>query len=352
MGNSSKTGKDIRNQFMKSPYGWPQDAIDTLLVMLKNMQHISTNESDLKVAKINQASFKKEVHILSAKDKIAIRKLLQDAGVTCPPNQEIFPYSNDFLDKLKTLAGQVGGDAPRPEPISIDFIKEIENKEGNERLLDILQQKDTLHSKFTDWSTKAKLVSEREPKWSLLVDLIGHAPDEPEIDKLKTEASAIKDNRLLLQEPDLVQPILTALSDKLLIVLNNRKEQYNALYDSHMSALQANPFFSKLTPEQKHSILAKHQLLVKPEIKMLDPHALLNQLNKASLYNWDTKIAALPGQFQSALEDAIILSAPQAKTYSLPRKTISSQVELDNYISELKSELEKLLNESSSIILK
>jgi hypothetical protein len=352
MGNSSKTGKDIRNQFMKSPYGWPQDAIDTLLVLLINMQHISTNESDLKVAKINQASFKKEVHILSAKDKIAIRKLLQDAGITCPPNQEIFPYSNDYLDKLKTLAGQVGGDAPRPEPISIDFIKEIENKEGNERLLDILQQKDTLQSKYTDWNAKAKLVSNREPKWNLLVDLISHAPDEPEIDKLKTEASAIKDNRLLLQEPDLVQPILTALADKVLIVLNNRKEQYNGLYDSLMNNLQANPFFSKLTPEQKHSILAKHQLLVKPEIKMLDPNALLNQLNKASLYNWDTKLAALPGQFQSALEDAILLSAPQAKTYSLPRKTISSQVELDNYISELKSELGKLLNESSSIILK
>lgn len=352
MGNSSKTGKDIRNQFMKSPYGWPQDAIDTLLIMLNNMQHISTTETDLKVAKINQASFKKEVHILSAKDKIAIRKLLQDGGVTCPPNHEIFPYSNDYLDKLKTLAGQVGGDAPRPEPISIDFIKEIENKEGNERLLDILQQKDTLNSKYTDWSAKAKLVGEREPKWNLLVDLINHAPDEPEIDKLKTETSAIRDNRLLLQEPDLIQPILTALSDKLLSILNKRKEQYNFLYDSLMADLQANPFFSKLTPEQKHSILAKHQLLVKPEIKMLDPHALLNQLNKASLYNWDTKLAALPGQFQSALEDAILLSAPQAKTYSLPRKTISSQVEIDNYISELKGELEKLLQESSSIILK
>lgn len=352
MGNSSKTGKDIRNQFMKSPYGWPQDAIDTLLIMLKNMQHISTTETDLKVAKINQASFKKEVHILSAKDKIAIRKLLQDGGVTCPPNHEIFPYSNDYLDKLKTLSGQVGGDAPRPEPISIDFLKEIENKEGNERLLDILQQKDTLNSRYTDWSAKAKLVGEREPKWNLLVDLINHAPDEPEIDKLKTETSAIRDNRLLLQEPDLIQPILTALSDKLLSILNKRKEQYNLLYDSLMADLQANPFFSKLTPEQKHSILAKHQLLVKPEIKMLDPHALLNQLNKASLYNWDTKLAALPGQFQSALEDAILLSAPQAKTYSLPRKTVSSQVEIDNYISELKGELEKLLQESSSIILK
>ena len=119
-----------------------------------------------------------------------------------------------------------------------------------------------------------------------------------------------------------------------------------------MADLQANEYFKKLTPEQKHSILAKHQLLIKPEIKSLDAHALLNQLQKASLYTWDTKIAALPGQFQSALEDAILLSAPQAKTYSLPRKTISNQAEIDSYVAELKTELETLLKESSSIILK
>lgn len=352
IGNTTKTGKDIRNHFMKAPYGWPQDAVDTMLVMLKNMQHISTSETDLKVAKINQATFKKEIHILGAKDKIAIRKLLQDAGIICPPNHEIFPYSNEYLDKLKTLATQVGGDAPKPEPINIDFIKEIENKEGNERLLDILQQKDALQAKFTEWNTKAKLVNDREPQWSLLVDLINHAPDEPDMEQLKTETAAIRDNRLLLQEPDLIQPFLTAISDKLLSILNKRKEQYNALYDIRMADLQANAYFKKLTPEQKHSILAKHQLLVKPEIKALDAHALLNQLNKASLYTWDTKIAALPGQFQSALEDAVLLSAPQAKTYSLPRKTITSQAEIDSYLAELKSELETLLKESSSIILK
>ena len=119
-----------------------------------------------------------------------------------------------------------------------------------------------------------------------------------------------------------------------------------------MADLQANEYFKKLTPEQKHSILVKHQLLVKPEIKSLDAHALLIQLQKASLYTWDTKIAALPGQFQSALEDAILLSAPQAKTYSLPRKTISSQAEIESYLAELKTEFETLLAASSSIILK
>ena len=352
IGNTTKTGKDIRNQFMKAPYGWPQDAVDTMLVMLKNMQYISTSETDLKVAKINQATFKKEIHILGAKDKIAIRKLLQDAGITCSPNQEIFPHTNEYLDKLKTLAAQVSGDAPRPEPINVDFIKEIENKDGNERLIDILQQKDMLQAKFTEWTAKAKLVNDREPQWSLLADLINHAPDEPDMEPFKKETAAIRDNRLLLQEPDLIQPILTAISDKLLTILNKRKEQYNVLYDIRMVDLQANEYFKKLTPEQKHSLLARHQLLVKPEIKALDAHALLLQLNKATLYTWDTKIAALPGQFQSALEEAILLSAPQAKTFSLPRKTITSQAEIDSYLSELKTELETLLKESSSIILK
>jgi hypothetical protein len=209
-----------------------------------------------------------------------------------------------------------------------------------------------LYANFIDWSAKSKLVGAREPLWNLLVELNNHAPDEPEMEQLKIETAAIRDNRLLLQEPDLIQPILTAITDKLLTILNKRKEQYNALYDLRMADLQATEYFKKLTPEQKHSILVKHQLLVKPEIKALDAHALLNQLHKASLYTWDTKFAALPGQFQSALEDAILLSAPQAKTYSLPRKTISNQAEIDNYVAELKLELETLLKDSSSIILK
>lgn len=352
VGNSSKTGKEIRNQFMKAPYGWPQDAIDTMLIMLKNLQHISTNEIDLKVAKINQATFKKEIYVLGAKDKIAIRKLFQDAGITCPPNHELFPYSNEYLNRLKRLAGLISGDAPRPEPINIGFIKEIENKEGNERLLDILQQKEELRAGYDEWNVKSKLVIEREPLWNLLIELTNHAPDDSEFDPLKAEAYAIRDNRLILHDPDPIQPTLTTITDRLLIRLNEKRKQYNALYDEHMGTLQANEYFSKLAPEQKHAILLKHQLLSKPEIKELDAKSLLNLLNKASLSTWETRIAALSGQFQSALEDAVLLLAPQAITYSLPKKTLTSQAEIECYVIELKAKLEALLKASSSIILK
>jgi hypothetical protein len=352
IGNGTKQGKDIRGTFMKSPYGWSQDAIDTILIMLKNTQHISCDESTLIVAKINNATFKKEVHILSAKDKIAIKSLFQKAGISCPPNQDLFPYSNTYLEKLKELASNVSGDAPKPELINIGFLKEIENKQGNERLLEILEQQSILQSNFEDWTAKATLVDKRMPQWHLLSELTSHAPDHADFEQLKEEIQAIKDNRLLLQVPDSIQPKLDEIAEKLKTRLNQLKERYIKLYDDKMDELQKDVYFSNLTPNRKHRILANNQLLVKPVIKPLDAAELLNLLQKASLYTWETRIAALPGQYQAAREEAIALLAPQATHYSMPKTTISNQQDIDNYIKELKSELEELLKTSSSIILK
>jgi hypothetical protein len=142
------------------------------------------------------------------------------------------------------------------------------------------------------------------------------------------------------------------LAAKLNKELNKSKEEYNGLYDTMMADLQANPYFSKIAPEQKHLILAKNQLLNRYEIKVMDAQALQYQLQKLSFVNWKTKIAALSGQFQSALEEAILLSAPQAVSFSLPRGTISNQADIDVYVAKVKKELEDLLKESSSIILK
>jgi hypothetical protein len=351
IGNGTKQGKEIRGTFMKSPYGWSQDAIDTILIMLKNTQHISCDEPSLIVAKINNATFKKEVHILSASDKLVIRGLFQKAGITCPPSQE-FPFSNTYLEKLKDLASQISGDAPKPEPINISFIKDIENKQGNERLIDIIEQQANLQASFDEWSAKSKLVDKRMPLWQLLSELSSHAPDNADFEQLKHEIQAIEDNRLLFQEPDSIQPKLDVLVDKLKSLLNQFKEQYINLYDEKMDVLQKDEYFSKVNPDQKRSILLKRQLLEKPIIKDLDASGLLNHLQKSSFAYWRSKVTALPAEFQSAREDAIALLAPQATTFSLPKVTISNQTDIDNYISELKTELEELLKTSSSIILK
>ncbi|TVQ17363.1 MAG: hypothetical protein EA361_02505, partial [Bacteroidetes bacterium] len=75
------------------------------------------------------------------------------------------------------------------------------------------------------------------------------------------------------------------------------------------------------------------------------------QLNHVSLDAWNDKVTALPGKFQNAIEDAIKLSAPKAASYSLPKRTIRNEQELESYISRLRTEIKDLLN-SGDVILK
>ena len=56
--------------------------------------------------------------------------------------------------------------------------------------------------------------------------------------------------------------------------------------------------------------------------------------------------------FQAALTEAVQLAEPKAATYSLPRKSLSSQEEIDAYLVDLRSKLETLLKDAKSIILK
>lgn len=351
IGNGSKTGKDIRNHFTKAPYGWSQDAIDAVLVMLRNTEHLSSPEANLNQAKIGGATFKKEVHTLSATDKIKLRKLYQEAGISCPPGQEAIA-AGQFLEQLKTLASAISGGAPKPEPINTALLQDIQNLDGNERLLRILEEQADLKAKFDDWTVNSTLLRQRLPAWELLDQLIAFAPSDTELDTLRAETEAIRNDRLLYRTPDPVQPVLSTLTDRLREALNDLKSRYNALYDTQMVELQANEYFGKLTPEQKHPILVRHQLVAKPEIKPVDAQGLLNQLQKASLDGWQTKIAALPGQFQAAVDEAVQLLAPQAKAFYLPKRTLKNQADIDAYLADLKTKLEAALQDASSVILK
>jgi hypothetical protein len=351
IGNTTKKGKEIRENFMKATYGWSQDAIDTILVALKNAELISCNDPGLKQATMNAAVFKKEVHTISAAEKIKLRKIYQDAGITCKPNEEL-PTSNLFLSKLKQLAGTVSGSSPLPEPINIQFINDIENFDGNQRLRSILDEQADLTAKFTDWQKKEAVVTKRMPLWTLLTELENHAPAGNESDALLEQIEAIRTDRLFFHEPDAIEPLLNKMAALLKELLNNAKNKFLAVHKKNMEELQANEYFKKLTPEQKHAVLLKYQLIWKPEIKELDARGVNNELKNNSLEQWATKIAALPEQFRGALEEAMKMAVPDARTYKLPKQTISNKTELVGYLQSVKSDIEKLLDEGYPVILK
>ena len=349
IGTQTKQGKEIRSHFMKAPYGWSQDAIDTILLMLRLTELISCSEPNLKVVTINSASFKKEIHILGTSEKMKLRKLYSDAKCGGKPGDE-FVDSNSFIGILRDFANKISGDAPLPEPINTNFLKEIENLDGNERLLRVLEAQDDLRTKLTEWRKKADLVDSRMHNWDLIAGLYNYLPVQS--DDIRKDCDAIREERLLFHEPDMVLPLLNRITAELNKSLKEAKTAYIVRYEEQMKALQANEYFQKLLQEDKHRILAKNQLLPPSEIKPAESQALLNLLQKTSLDTWQTKIAAISGQFQSALEEAILLSAPKAEMYCLPKGTLSSESEIDVYVDELKSELKGLLKKAGSIILK
>lgn len=351
IGNGSKNGREIRGHFMKSPYGWSQDAIDTILFALKNAELISTSEANLKPANMNAATFKKEVHTISAAEKIKLRKIYQDAGITCKPNEEL-AASVSFLSSLKNLAESVSGQAPLPEPINIQFIKEIENLDGNERLRRILDEQADLSAKFMEWQQKETVLKKRMPLWELLTDLEERTPASDEAEKLMEDIEAVRNDRLLFHEPDLIEPLLGKVSDFLKALLNGLKQRYLDIYEKEMDGLQCNEYFKKLIPEEKHAILQRHQLLSKPEIRELDARGVNNELRHTSLNQWETKISALPEQYRAALEEAMKIAVPDAKSYRLPKQTISNTSELDDYLDKVKQDIQTLLDSGQSVILK
>lgn len=351
MGTGTRTGKDIRVQFEKAPYGWSRDAIDTVVVVLKNAELISTSETALNQSKLGAAVFKREVHTLTAPQKIKLRKLYQDAGLSVKPNEE-FAGSNALINTLRQLADHIGGDSPRPEPMTLNNLKTIENLDGNERLLQLLEQADALRANFTTWSQQATLVATRLPHWYTLINLLAVAPNTTDLTSLRHEVDAIRNDRLLLAQPDPVEPLLNRLTNALKTALTGAKQRYIDLFDTEMAALQDNQYFKPLTPDQKHQILVKQNIVAKPKIEPVDADGLLVQLQKVSLDAWQTKLSALPSQFQAAIDEAVALSAPKAKSYILPKRTLNSQTDIDTYITELKAELEAALSGSSAVILR
>jgi hypothetical protein len=269
---SGKRGKEVREIFANSPYGWPRDAVDGALITLHTTGHlrVTHNGAPLAVKQLDQAKipvveFRMESAALDAGQRIKLRKLFQAAGVSCKSGDEAIA-AGQFLSGLAELAVSAGGDAPMPARPSTVHIDNLRGLAGNEQLAAILDQYSVLEKQVKDWSAKVELAAKRKPAWDTLKRLLAHAASLTEVAESQTQLDAIRDERRLLDTPDPVPSIHKSIVGLLRKALNKAHGEFAETYDRQKSALEASENWKKLKGQQRSEILAAEGIGNVPEL--------------------------------------------------------------------------------------
>ena len=116
---SGRKGREVRTHFSAPPCGWPRDAVDAALIALFAAGHlravvngVALRPPQLDQAKVPNTDFRVESVTIDARQRLKLRKLFQNAGIDCRPNEEA-AAAGRLLARLHELAQDAGGDPRR-----------------------------------------------------------------------------------------------------------------------------------------------------------------------------------------------------------------------------------------------
>jgi hypothetical protein len=351
------TGADVRKHFSDSPYGWDRDAIDGALIALHAGGHLTAryNNAPLGVGhldqnKIAKTEFRTETVTLTAQDKIKLRGLFQEAGVSAKASDDPEVKSTEYLDALANLATRAGGPAPLPEPPKTHAISDLRAMAGNERLAALLTQAATLKSEAADWKKAAEMAEKRQPIWEQLQRLLSVGKGLTELEEVATSAKSVIEGRLLLDSADHVSPLVKKCAQVLRTAVTAAHQQYCDEQATQMTALEASDSWKKLTGEQRRTILAEEGIGVPPGLEVGTEDQLVRTLQATPLPWWQDKTAALPVRFQNAAAKATKLLEPKAQKVHLPSRTLQTTEDLEVWIADVRAAVEPILKEGPVIL--
>ena len=205
---AGKKGNKVRKEFSGGSYGWPQDAIDTALILLTHTEHLqarfqgkAVQAKELDQRKLAAVEFRVEHITLTAAQRIALRKLYQQIGLHCKSGEEP-AAANEFLQRVLDLAQQAGGDPPLPPRPKTQDIQDLLTLNGNEQLAKMYEQREQLAHSLEEWQRAAEKIRQRRTGWEGLRSLLHFAPATPDVEQIRREQNTILQERRLLNDPD------------------------------------------------------------------------------------------------------------------------------------------------------
>jgi len=161
----------------------------------------------------------------------------------------------------------------------------------------------------------------------------------PVADKIRPQAQAILKNRILLSDPDPVQPLLSELTTALRDAVQRARQRLVEARERELEALKDTPEWTRLSDAAWKGILKVRGVGPGQEVQVGTEEALLATLDKAPLRTWEDWIVAVPSRIAQAREDAAKLLEPEAERVTLKSATLRTVEEVDAYLAEVRAEL-------------
>ena len=354
-----KKGVDIRAQFESAPYGWSRDAVDGGLQVLlvtgllrahdERGQAVTPRELERKA--IGKALFKVESATVSTAQRIQIRKLLQKSGITARQGEELGSVPI-FLQHMKGLADMAGGEAPKPVRPDTTSLDDIRLASGNEQLLALYNRREELGSNIDTWTALGQRITERWPGWHDVTCLMDHAANLSSAATLQAQVETIKQQRLLIEEPDPVAPLLASLTQLLREELNRLQNEYSVRHEEGMKRLSGDTNWRQLTPEQRHQLLSEQYLhdAARPKVEVQSASDVLTTLDRCNLSMFADRVAAMPARFDNVAREAAELCEPQTQFIQLPRRMLKTGEDNSAWLEEVEQQLKTALENGPIMI--
>lgn len=224
------------------------------------------------------------------------------------------------------------------------MIDELSGLSGRDLVKRLAEEEKAASTLLAALETQAAKITQREPAWLQLNTLLGHMQDLPETPAIEAERVAIRDGRLLLDDPDKVVPLVNRAADALRGTVNQTFAAYRSEYDRCILEIEAAQDWAKLTPEDRATLLSDVELAAPESTPKLGTLAeLVTALTTCSPHRWGEKRDALRGQLTRALNLAAKKLEPSVQPVTPPRRILRTEADLDAWVGEVrKAVLEKL----------
>lgn len=360
IGPAWTSASEVEKAVTSKPLGWPRDALMASLGVLLDTGVIraTLNGSDattadvLKQTRLGNVQLRREVTILKPAEKIQARQMLSNLG---------FPTENDGLvsaveQAVKSLfdrAKDVSGPAPLPEVTVPGDIQAIVSTSGNDRVHALLTAKGDLVSFNERLGELERRRKSRTSSLELARSLSASASELASASVARDRLEALSASRDLLADADPVAPIVKELADALRDEIH---EGVIALRDARAAAvesLEQQPAWAALDEAQREALLLGHHLSAEAEPNLADPLAVLKAAQARPLQGWSAELDAIPQRTFRALEAAIQLTTPAAKTTTVQVSTasLSNPDEVEHYINALRSQLLDALKSGNDTVV-